>query len=364
MRQWLNFTARTYKTVKSTRIRTLAVVLLSAYCVPGIAGQLAPGDACSREADKAITRTVAWLRMQQRENGAFGSNSPPAATAMILRGLSGITTNGDPMVMKAELFVRAFVQNARTNDTLGILNAAVCREFLSPSNPVPMSTGGIWRSHSSSYNRDHSQRARSLELNRLAWEKERADLTARGEDPERLVAKAVVGKIFSYEDNSCRIFPTNCLVVSSETSEAEGRGYGDIDYRGTLALITDDVPSLDPRVDALLDWAERHWDLDNTPRGNQTGLYFFYHGLAKCLNASGRNRILPLDGASEIKWRSALIHKLCSLQRKGSSDDLGYWQNDIATHMEDDPVLTTGYALLALRHATGFSIRATAGDHK
>lgn len=79
----------------------------------------------------------------------------------------------------------------------------------------------------------------------------------------------------------------------------------------------------------------------------QQGIYFFYNVLTRALSASGTDFIRLNDG-SFLDWREAVARKLISIQRIDPKSGLGYWENSAGQYWEDEPVLVTAYALLAL----------------
>jgi squalene-hopene/tetraprenyl-beta-curcumene cyclase len=73
------------------------------------------------------------------------------------------------------------------------------------------------------------------------------------------------------------------------------------------------------------------------------GKYYYYHTMAKALNAANID-FLKLPDGKVVDWRQQLAEKLLNIQ-KGD----GSWINDEAARwMEGDAVLTTGYILMAL----------------
>ena len=77
----------------------------------------------------------------------------------------------------------------------------------------------------------------------------------------------------------------------------------------------------------------------------QWGLYYYYHTMAKCLDALGVDYVVDAEGKKH-DWR-----KPTSPRRwpSGSRPD-GSWVNDSDHWMEGDPNLVTGYALMALSY--------------
>jgi len=75
-----------------------------------------------------------------------------------------------------------------------------------------------------------------------------------------------------------------------------------------------------------------------------SGLYYYYHTMAKALDVLGEETFTDAAGTTH-RWREELADALVSRQR-----DDGAWVNANARWMEDDPNLVTAYALLALSH--------------
>jgi squalene-hopene/tetraprenyl-beta-curcumene cyclase len=122
-------------------------------------------------------------------------------------------------------------------------------------------------------------------------------------------------------------------------------------YAGMLSYIYAEVDKNDPRVASTLDWALRHWNLEENVGTGKEGLYYYYNVLAKGLNAIGRDTLKPKDGES-FNWRESVVKKMISIQ-KPEGDNAGYWVNDVGRYWESDPILVTSYSLLALEYAIG-----------
>jgi squalene-hopene/tetraprenyl-beta-curcumene cyclase len=127
------------------------------------------------------------------------------------------------------------------------------------------------------------------------------------------------------------------------------RSFGSMTYAGLLSLIYADVDRSDPRVKSAIDWAVRHWSLDENPGMGKQGLFYFYNVMSKALAVYGEETFETADG-KEINWRDEFIKKLVSLQ-KIDEDGKGYWVNEENRFWEGDPVLVTGYTLIALQIA-------------
>jgi len=128
------------------------------------------------------------------------------------------------------------------------------------------------------------------------------------------------------------------------------RSYGSMTYAGLLSFIYAQVDKSDPRVQSAVDWATKHWTLEENPGMGAEGLYYYYHTLAKALAVYGQD-LLDRPDATRINWRQDLIRKLVSLQKTDPDTGAGYWMNEANRWWESDPVLVTAYALLALQAA-------------
>mgnify|MGYP000909743223 CR=1 FL=1 len=129
------------------------------------------------------------------------------------------------------------------------------------------------------------------------------------------------------------------------------RSYGSMTYAGLKSMIYAGLSKDDPRVKAAWNWIRNNWTLDENPGmklghpdNAQYGMYYYYHTLSKALNAYGEPVIQDANGVSH-DWRLELIDKLGNLQREDGS-----WVGE-RRWMEDNPILVTSYALLALEEA-------------
>ena len=125
------------------------------------------------------------------------------------------------------------------------------------------------------------------------------------------------------------------------------RSYGSMTYAGLLALVYCELDRSDPRVKSTLDWAGRHWSLEENPGIGEQGLYFFYDVISRALTAA-KVESIPREGAEAVDWRRELIEKLLSLQRPDGS-----FANANGRFWENDPVLATSYSAVSLAFAIG-----------
>lgn len=76
----------------------------------------------------------------------------------------------------------------------------------------------------------------------------------------------------------------------------------------------------------------------------EQGLFYYYHLMAKALNAYCEEKPLQLKDGSTVQWRRDLALRLISLQDGAT----GSWVNENGRWWEKDPVLVTAYATIAL----------------
>jgi len=125
------------------------------------------------------------------------------------------------------------------------------------------------------------------------------------------------------------------------------RSYGSITHAGLLSFLYAELDRNDERVLAAYDWITRHFTVDENPGLGQQSLYYYYLTMARALTAYGED-ILTLADSETVDWRTRLMGKIISLQRIDPKTSFGYWVNDNGRWWENDPILTTSYATLAL----------------
>jgi squalene-hopene/tetraprenyl-beta-curcumene cyclase len=122
------------------------------------------------------------------------------------------------------------------------------------------------------------------------------------------------------------------------------RSYGTMTYAGLKSLIFAGVNKDDLRVKAALKWLQKNYSVqENMPLG-KSGLFYYYHTLAKCLDALGDPIFVDEKGVKH-DWRKEVADELASKQAENGS-----WANSNARWMEGDPNLVTAYSLIVLSY--------------
>ena len=141
---------------------------------------------------------------------------------------------------------------------------------------------------------------------------------------------------------------------AGDYTDADGsrhlRSYGAMSYAGLKSMIYAGVSKQDPRVQSAWKWVNNNWTLDEhpgmaeiSPEAAKWGYNYYLQVLAKTLDAYDQPE-LDVKG-QKIDWRVALVDKLASLQTPDGSF------TGEKKYMEDNPVLSTSYLLLALQEA-------------
>lgn len=124
------------------------------------------------------------------------------------------------------------------------------------------------------------------------------------------------------------------------------RAYGSMTYAGFKSYVYAQLPADDIRVTAALEWIRRHYTLDENPGIGTDGYYYYILTFSRALDASGRPTLdtLSTDGSqARVNWADDLIDQLATLQNPDGS-----FRSVDDRWMEDNPVLITSYALVAL----------------
>ena len=140
------------------------------------------------------------------------------------------------------------------------------------------------------------------------------------------------------------------FVYAPGESKAGGtQSYGSMTYAGLKSLMYAEVKRSDPRVQAAVKWIRAHWDLKSHPGMGDTGLYYYYHTLAKSLSVYGIQELKD-DRGQVHQWSGELIRTLLARQ-----DPEGWWVNRNQKYWEGNKLLVTARALLALEAALGLT---------
>ena len=366
----------------------------------GVASLLVAGVATAQgtnnvreQAQASVARGLAWMAGQQQPNGAFGNPDFPALTGLPLWAFANTKdARYTGAVDRAVAFILTCIQTnggiyaankGQRAASLATYNTAVCmialhatgrrdltpvllraREFLATSQLKGDNEheGGFGYEQNGEGHSDLMNTHFSLEAMRDTQDLE--DLRASSEkrvDINWDKALQYVSRLqytndaASADQGGFAYNPAdpNANLVRRTVRRIIMSAYGSISYAGLLSMVYAQVDRSDPRVQSMLDWSSKHWSLDENPGMGDTGLYFFYNVMSRALDTGKIDSIPRKAGDKEkdkvpapITWRDELAAKLIGLQKAD-----GHWVNKNGRFWENDPVLTTAYAVLTLQHA-------------
>jgi squalene-hopene/tetraprenyl-beta-curcumene cyclase len=357
-----------------------------------------PAAAAQAEIDKGLE----FLKSQQNADGSWhAENEPPALTAIVLRAFVGDPRYADqPFVKKGfeKLLTFQKEDGSISSDVLATYNTAFACSALAKSNDpkfkaaaqkavgylksiqwmdkidgVPKQTdkidandprlGGWGYGHGTKGRPDLSNAQMAIEALH--------DAGLKAGDP----AFDAALKFVSTCQNNSETNPNQPWVSNGggfiytsanngvseagdlkdpATGKRELRSYGSMTYAGLKSMIYCGLTKDEPRVKAAFGWIQHNWTLTmnpgmqfakpEDPKSAESGLFYYYHTLARALRAYGDPVITDSKGEKH-DWRVELIAQLAKEQQ---SD--GHWAGT-QRWMEARPNLSTSFAVLAAEEA-------------
>jgi squalene-hopene/tetraprenyl-beta-curcumene cyclase len=346
-------------------------------------------EAPPASSQEAVQRALAWLKAQQKPDGSWSDDRYPALTALPVWCFAQSDFPGkDEIIKKAVAFILASRQEdggfyrvlPGRGGGLSNYNTAICLAALSTLND-PALTPSLLKArrflaaaqyigddiNSGGMGYDAKSDRPYSDLNNTIWAVEAMRMSEKLEDlrpagtaradmnwgeVQKYLARCQNGENAGTNDAGGFSYRPNESKAGVQTN-AQGvvvfRSYGTMTYAGVLSLIYANVDRSDSRVKSALDWASKHWTLDENPGMGQEGRYYFYSILAKALAASGRQELKVAGQDKPLVWRRELEAKLAGLQQPGPEKGQGFWVNNAGRWQESDPVLVTCYTVLALQ---------------
>lgn len=350
-------------------------------------------DAVAKQGAAAVAKGVKWLAENQKEDGSFSNPQFPALTGLAIWAMAG---SGDPQyalnIEKGVKFLLGCAQQdggiytpipGRKGGGLATYNTSIClialhstgrdglepvmlgaRTYLAESQEMndPEYRGGFGydrdndRAYADMMNThfvlDAMRRTQALEDLRpdgskradIAWDAA-LDFVLKMQNDASSGTNNAGGFFYAPDDAKAG----NETIGSGENERVVLRSYGSITYAGLLSMLHSNLSKSDTRVASAIDWASKHWTLEENPGMGEQGLYFFYNIIARAMSASKLEEIPRASGA-DIKWREEVVVKVISLMQKDGS-----WINKNGRFWENDPVLSTAYSVIALEFASGMA---------
>jgi squalene-hopene/tetraprenyl-beta-curcumene cyclase len=387
----------------------LPLLILAAAALPARAADEAAAPAAAPEAAAAkaalaeaaptadakasLAKAAAWLAAQQKEDGSFSDPKFPGLSAIALWALVGADDPAyAPAIAKATDYILSCAQPdggiyrpvpGRAGGGLSTYNTALALSALSftrrsdePFVAVVLKARSFLAGSqlegddqfAGGFGYDKSAPHRYADLNNTAFVLEAMartrsyeDLRPAGEKKADIDWDAALAYAESLHngpnagENAGGFAYSHADAKAGTEKDADGkvilRSYGSITYSGLLALVYCRLDRADARVQSALDWASRHWTVDENPGVGDQGLYFFYDIISRALTVAGLDSIPrsgEAAGGAPIDWRAELVAKVVSLQREDGS-----WVNANGRFWENDPVLATSYSAISLAFASG-----------
>lgn len=291
-----------------------------------------------------IDRAVAYLLSCVHESGGIYKENP-------VRKGGGLSTYNTALCLTA-------LHAARGSDPATLPVILKARAFLASSQVTGDDTygGGF------GYNRESPRPYADLNNTEFVLEAMRRtqgveDLRPTGEkrvDIDWSAALKFVNSLQNMEGDDAGGFFYNATTAADKSPGTDGkpllRTYGSITYAGLLSMIYANVSRDDPRVVSAVDYATRHWTLQENPGMDQQGLYYYINIMSRALAVSHLDALERKDGGGTIQWREETVRRLAAIQQADGS-----WFNTDNRFWEADPSLVTAYSLLALEFAAGLA---------
>jgi squalene-hopene/tetraprenyl-beta-curcumene cyclase len=357
-----------------------------------VGNEAAAGELGSASLVSAAKRAERWLASQQATNGAWESSKHVAITAMVLAGYR----SQDAEAAESEAAVRSrgydfLLQNSRpdggfytgTNyqnyNTSWSLIALSCRQVAADRTRIQKARPLIvsWQTDLGVSGQQDNPLDGGFSYGdgtpRANLANTLAPLTAlyvtrsfAAPDEPKINREALLGflhrsqnfskvnqEAYVCEDDENRggfmYHPGKSFAgeVKLSNGQTGHRSYGSMTYAGLLCYLYAGVDRNALEVQAAFEWIQQNFTVEENPRMGKEGLFYYYQVMARALAMYGADKIKLPDGKT-VDWREALSNKLIALQRPD-----GAWVNSEGRWMEDNPVLCTAYALMALQDING-----------
>lgn len=127
------------------------------------------------------------------------------------------------------------------------------------------------------------------------------------------------------------------------------RAYGSMTYSGFKSYAYANLRKDDPRVRAAWGWIQANYTLAENPGMGTDGYYYYLLAFSRALKASGEDLVpMPAGATGEGRaWRHDLVKRLAELQEPDGS-----FRTVDNRWLEDNKVLISAYALIAMREAS------------
>jgi len=384
--------------IKSTLVSVFLVILLSAQTTIAQTSVQKVDLSTAKEIDHSIKEGLKWLYNQQEDDGSW--QHYPAISALVLsaylRAHPSISIN-EPVIENGFEFLKSCVKpdGSIFLDDMPNYNTAICLVAFKDANFAGFDKiiqnaedylMGLQIDESDDFTTDSlfyggvgyggDERP---DLSNLQWAIEAMAVDEMKEvDPEKKLTDEeslrMENKKLFYD--KALVFLAKCQNLQSVNAEAYAQNdggfmyepgaskaggtdsYSSMTYAGLKSMIYAKVDKDDERVTAAYDWIRSNYAIETTPRMGTQGLYYYYQTMAKSLDVMEVETIVDMAGDSH-SWRADLANQLIKIQTPE-----GFWINENGRWWENNPVLVTAYAILALEEIAGLPESTTIKKRK
>lgn len=333
----------------------------------------------AREVDEVVRKAAAFLKKNQAADGSFSARAfGPGVTAVILAGLTrnGYTAD-DPLVAQATGFleksvkpnggiydkrqanyvtsvaVMAFAELNKNGKYDPILkNASRFLKGIQIDSPdgKDVKTGGVGYDKGDRPDLSNTQFFVDALISAGVPKNDPAiqqalKFVSRCQNLPGETNDQAFARLTSKEDAGGLVYVPDPDDSKHRTPEGGLRSLGAMTYGGLKSFLHAGVKKDDPRVKAAINWIRRHYTLEENPGMGKSGIFYYYHTLAKAMSALGDDVLID---ASDVKhdWRAELFAVLKNQQKSDGS----FINPGDRSFGEADPNLATGFALLTLSY--------------
>ena len=330
---------------------------------------------------RTVDKGIQFLVSGQAEDGSYGRVAPVGVTALVATALlrNGKTVS-DPTVAKALKYLadnvrsdgsicgeRSMIPNYETCLAISALNAAnkdgryndILKKAESYVRDVQLESEDGKTQADLTYGGSGYGKKSRPDLSNTAFLIDALHDLGRGADDEA-VQRAIIfvsrcqnlpsqynSAPFAAKDPDGGFYYTvdeGGASAAGKSPDGALRSYGTMTYAGLKSLLFAGVNKDDLRVKAAIKWLQKNYSVDeNMPLG-KSGLFYYYHTLAKCLDAMGDPIFVDEKGAKH-DWRKEIAEELASKQAENGS-----WINQNTRWFEGDANLVTAYSLIVLSY--------------
>lgn len=344
----------------------------------------------AKEWDAMVDKATAYLKTSQDENGGWSTSKTPGITGIVLTGLlrTGKVDAEHPMAAKSLEYIESLV-NAKEGHIAGKDARVQLKNYVTSINVMAL----VAAQREDRYKKVIGDATAFLK--KLQWDEEEGKqrdsdfFGGAGYDSKsrpdlsntQMFLDALKAAGVPPDDPAMKkalVFVSRCQNLKGEhndqpwagkindgsfiysaagggQSKVDGTspetgltGYGSMTYAGVKSMIHCGVSKDDPRMKKAYEWIRKNYTVEMNPgmpkEMGDRGLYYYYHTMAKCLDALGIDEIEDAQGKKH-DWRADIRAALAKRQRPNGS-----WVNDKDQWMEGDPNLVTGYALMTLSY--------------